>query len=203
MASRNVLKIDVPQSYYHVYARGASRKAIFQDEDDFRYFLSLFYRYLSHDIAVNSVGAPYEKLYESVELLVYCLMDNHFHMLIYQEDTGAMQRLMRGIMTSYSRYFNKKHNRSGPLFETRYKASRISNDEYLMHVSRYIHLNPAKWEGYPYSSIGNYLSGRAPDWLQTGKVLALFPSAGQYIEFVRDYKDIRDVYESIKHELAN
>lgn len=69
MASRNVIKIDIPRSYYHVYARGASRQPVFRDESDYLYFLSLFRRYLTHDVVVNSVGIPYEKLHDSVELL--------------------------------------------------------------------------------------------------------------------------------------
>lgn len=203
MASRNVIKIDIPRSYYHVYARGASRQPVFRDESDYLYFLSLFRRYLTHDVVVNSVGIPYEKLHDSVELLCYCLMQNHFHLLLYQEDQGAMSRLMRGVMTAYSRYFNKKYNRSGSLFETRYKASRISSDEYLMHISRYIHLNPEKWRTYPYSSIHYYLGSPSPDWLATERVLDLFGSSSNYEDFVQDYKSIRDIYETIKHELAN
>ena len=203
MPSRNVSKIDVPDSYYHVYARGASRKTIFIEDEDFNYFISLFHRYLSHDEVTNSINVPYEKLHDDIELLSYCLMGNHFHLLLYQSEQGTMARLMRGIMTSYSRYFNKKYELSGSLFETRYKASRISNDEYLMHISRYIHLNPDKWERYPYSSIAYYRDEKAPDWLHTERILELFSSPNAYMEFVKDYKDIRDVYEVVKHELAN
>ena len=203
MVGRNVIKIDIPESYYHVYARGASLQPVFIDKDDYLYFLSLFHRYLSHDNVTNAVGVTYDKLHEDLELLCYCLMENHFHLLIYQKNEHAMPRLMRGVMTAYSRYFNKKYERSGSLFETRYKASRISSDEYLMHVSRYIHLNPSKWETYPYSSIRYYSGQVPPDWLSTIRILDLFSSPESYIDFVNDYKDIRDIYESIKHELAN
>jgi len=203
MPSRNVIKIDIPNSYYHVYARGASRKTIFIEDEDFDYFLGLFHRYLSHEEATNSVGLPYEKLYGVVELLAYCLMGNHFHLLIYQKEEGAMPRFMRGVMTSYSRYFNKKYDQSGSLFETRYKASRISSDEYLMHISRYIHLNPDDWKKYPYSSVRSYQDGDGPDWLNDKRMLELFSSRKSYMDFIEDYKNIRDVYETIKHELAN
>jgi putative transposase len=203
MPSRNVLKIDIPESYYHLYARGASRKPVFLEEQDFLYFLHLFHRYLSHERVLDKNGVPYTKLYGSIELLAYCLMDNHFHLLVYQKEEGAMQRLMRGIMTSYSRYFNSKYGRSGSLFESRYKASRISNDTYLMHISRYIHLNPRNWKTYPYSSIAYYAEKTAADWLNSARILELFPSSTAYLEFVDDYNDIRDVYEEIKHELAN
>ena len=140
MPSRNVLKIDVAEQYYHVYARGASRQNIFLEPVDYEVYLKLFRRYLSSEEIRDSAGIPYTKLHESIELLCYCLMPNHFHLLVYQIDEGAMQRLMRGVMTAYSRYFNKKYQRSGSLFESRYKASLITSDTYLFHVSRYIHL---------------------------------------------------------------
>ncbi len=203
MVSRNVIKIDIPDSYYHVYARGASLQPIFIEPDDYAHFLSLFHRYLSQEEVTNSIGIAYDKLRDDLQLLCYCLMKNHFHLLIYQKSEGTMPRLMRGVMTAYSRYFNKKYDRSGPLFETRYQASRISSDDYLMHISRYIHLNPEKWEDYPHSSLGYYNGQLAPDWLSVEPILGLFMSREHYLEFVRDYKDIRDIYESIKHELAN
>ena len=150
MPSRNVLKIDIADSYYHVYARGASRQEIFLESADYYMFLSLFRRYLSAEDVKDSAGMSYAKLYDDIQLLSYCLMPNHFHLLLYQVNEGAMQRLMRGVMTAYSRYFNKKYDRSRGLFETRYKASRISSDTYLMHITRYIHLNPKEWREYPY-----------------------------------------------------
>lgn len=201
MPSRNVLKVDIPESYYHVYVRGASRQAIFLDNDDYGYFLSLFRRYLAKNEITDRDGVPYAKLFDAVEVLAYCLMGNHFHLLVYQHEQGAMQRLMRGVMTAYSIYFNKKYDRSGGLFESRYKASRISSDEYLLHISRYIHLNPDEWSDYPYSSLRIY-KGEVSDWVHPEKILALFPSRAAYLEFVADYKDIRDELETIKHELA-
>lgn len=203
MPSRNVLKVDIASSYYHVYARGASRQEIFLDDEDYRYFLNLFRRYLSEEEVKNSAGIPYKKLGKGVEALCYCLMSNHFHILLFQIDEGAMQRLMRGIMTGYSRYFNTKRKRSGSLFESRYKASLISNQAYLEHISRYIHLNPKNWRDYPYSSLAEYLGKCSTDWLRPKKILELFDSPRQYAEFVDDYEGAQRELESIKHELAN
>ncbi|HSX29588.1 MAG TPA: transposase [Candidatus Saccharimonadales bacterium] len=203
MPSKNVLKVDAPDSYYHVYARGAGKQPIFLDYEDFMFFLELLRRYLSPEAVVNSVGTPYEKLGESVELLAYCLMGNHFHLLLFQRQVGGMQRLMRGVMTSYSRYFNRVYGRSGPLFESRYKASRVSNETYLQHISRYIHLNPKDWRLYPYSSMQYYLTGNQPDWLQTSPMLELFDSREQYAEFVADYEAAQRELDSLKHELAD
>lgn len=201
MPSRNIMKIDVPESYHHIYARGINRQPIFTEEADYLYFLSLFRRYLSEEDIRNDIGIAYTKLIDDIEVLAYCLMGNHFHLLVYQVEPGAMQRLMRGVMTAYSRYFNKKYERRGPLFESRYKASYISTNRYLMHISRYIHLNPDKWQTHPYTSLKLYAGGGS-DWVRPHRILDLFPSQQAYTEFMADYKDRRDVLEDIKHELA-
>ncbi len=202
MPSRNVLKIDIENSYYHVYARGASRKEIFIEDDDFKYFVRLISRYLSNEPQHDSSGRVYAHLRDDVVLLAYCLMPNHFHLLFYQTTQGALSTLMRGVMTSYSRYFNHKYDRSGPLFETRYKSSRISNDAYLMHISRYIHLNHAQWRTWEWSSYPLYEKRMDQEWLRKDKVLSLFSSLDEYLAFVADYEDNQRMLEQIKHELA-
>ena len=204
MVSRNTVKVDIPDSYYHIYARGASRQPIFLDEQDYRVFLSLLERYLSPHEIRDAAGMPYDKLIDDISLLCYCLMRNHFHLLVYQVHEHTMTRLMRGVMTSYSRYFNKKYQRSGSLFESRYKASRISSDEYLLHISRYIHLNPKQWRDYPHSSLVYYIGGGpAPDWLQPERIQDLFSDAATYEEFLADYEAVKDSLKRVKHELAD
>lgn len=203
MPSRNVLKVDIPDSYYHIYARGASRHEIFREAADYYVFLELFRRYLSPEEIKDSAGIAYTKLHDDIELLCYCLMPNHFHLLAYQINEHAMQRLMRGVMTAYSRYFNKKYDRSGGLFESRYKASRISSDEYLMHITRYIHLNPKQWRNYPYSSLDLYVKANDTDWLREYRIIELYESRASYLEFVEDYEAVKESLAMIKTELAN
>lgn len=203
MPSRNIIKIDVGQSYYHVYARGHGRQKIFRDDEDYRVFLNLLKRHLSTEEVADKYGKPYAHLRGQVELLCYCLMESHFHLLLYQEEKGAMSRLMRGVMTSYSGYFNKKYDTSGALFESRYKASLISSDAYLMHISRYIHLNPKDWRAYPYSSISAYFGIGQSEWLQQGKIVELFGSMPIYADFLDDNEDYNESLDDIKYELAN
>lgn len=203
MPSRNVIKIDIPDSYYHVYARGASRREIFYDDDDYVYFLSLFARYLSLEEKRDAAGRAYTHLTEQLELLSFCLMPNHFHLLFYQHEERSISTLMRGVMTSYSLYFNKKYDRTGSLFETRYKSSRIDSDAYLMHISRYIHLNHKEWGEWPYSSYRYFTTDSPPEWLRLEKVLELFTNRDSYSAFVADYEDNQRMLETIKHELAN
>jgi len=176
MPSRNVVKIDIPNTFYHVYARGHGRKAIHRDDEDYRVFLNLLKRYLNIEVVNDSSGRPYANLHGKIELTCYCLMPNHFHLLLYQINEHMMPQLMRGVMTSYSRYFNKKYDLSGALFETTYKASMITLDKYLVHISRYIHINPKDWRTYKYSSLPYYLGQHPPEWLQPERVIELFPS---------------------------
>lgn len=105
-------------------------------------------------------------------------------------------------MTSYSRYFNLKYKRSGALFETRYKASRIEQDIYLEHISRYIHLNPRYWFRYPYSSLPYYFNDR-PNWFQPARIETMFANRAAYITFLKDYEGQKAALEEVKYSLAD
>jgi REP element-mobilizing transposase RayT len=203
MPSRNVKKPDIADSYYHVYARGASKQPIFLDAADYHYFIGLFNRYLSVKHQQDKSGMVYPHFYGKVELLAYCLMGNHIHLLIYQIEQGSMSQLMRSIMTSYTRHFNLKYKRTGPLYESTYKASLINADSYLVHISRYIHLNPRYWQRYRYSSISNYLEGRQDEWLLPGKVMEMFAGVKDYRTFLEDYEGQKAILDELKYELAD
>lgn len=130
-------------------------------------------------------------------------MGNHYHLLFYQKEQGALTALMRAITNSYVRYFNKKYKRRGPLFESRYKSSMIDNQVYLEHISRYIHLNPREWRTYQYSSLSYYLAeGGRDKWVRPARILDIF-SGEEYLTFVSDYKENKLMLEEIKYQLAN
>ena len=203
MPRRNVLRSDAPDSYYHVYARGHSKSHIFLDEHDYLYFLSLFERYLSSEEVKSSAGISYPNFYNKIELNAFCLMPNHFHLLIYQHQQEALSSFMRSLMTSYSRYFNARHSRSGALFESRFRASLISDESYLEHISRYIHLNPRYWRDYEYSSLPYYLQRVTVSWLRPERILHLFSSPSEYLNFVADYVENKKLLDILKYELAD
>ena len=203
MPSRNVTKEQAPDSYYHVYARGSNRQKIFIEAADYKYFLALFERYLSAKQARGKTGEPYPHYFEHVAIIAYCLMANHFHLLVYQKDIPFLEKLMRSVMTSYSRYFNLKYKRTGSLFESRYKAVRIDNDQYLQHITRYIHLNPRLWKNYRYSSLKYYRDIKPPIWLKPESILELFSSSDEYMEFVANYEELRDMIMELKYQLAD
>lgn len=203
MPSQNINKIQAPDSFYHVYVRGNNRQTIFIDCVDYQYFLGLLERYLSDKQFINKEGFVYPNYNHKIEINTYCLMPNHFHLLIYQLELPYLEKFMRSLMTSYSRYFNLRHKRTGVVFESRYKAVRIDQEKYLYHISRYIHLNPYRWAGYKYSSIKYYKNGNEPSWLKIDRILDQFDSRQDYIVFIEDYEDTRDSLNEIKHLLVD
>ena len=174
MPSRNVIKLNADQAYYHVYGRGQNKDLIYLDMDDYQYFLQLFARHLSNEMQLSKDRRAYLHLQGRVDILCYCLMPNHFHLLVYQKEMHYMAKLMQAILLSYTAYFNQKYQRTGPLLESRYKASYVTNDSHLEHLGQYIHQNPDIWENYPYSSLQYYRSGQMPEWLN---VLGLYTPA--------------------------
>jgi putative transposase len=202
MPSRNILKQDAPQSFYHIYARGGNRQRIFREPADFEKFLKLFARYLALEETHNPAGRSFPNFYNKLELLSFCLLPNHFHLLIYQRQQGAMTEFMRSLLTSYSMYFNKKYKHTGPLFESRYKASLISDDAYLEHITRYIHLNPRQWHDYEYSSLPYYLQQITDEWIKPKRIMDIFSGPAEYLTFLEDYQQNKEMIDILKLELA-
>ncbi|CAN5384309.1 hypothetical protein BH10PAT3_BH10PAT3_2720 [soil metagenome] len=205
MPSRNTIKEYEPQTYYHIYNRGVEKRNIFLDKQDYVVFLSYIKRHLGIAVVVNQQNAhAYPNYHQYLKLLAFCLMPNHFHMLIYQDlDETAITRLIRSVCTAYTMYFNKKYKRVGHLFQGRFKASRISSDAYVQHISRYIHMNPNNYMNYKWSSLPYYLSKQSVDWVDPTLIINMFNSKEEYFLFVKDYEGQKEILEELKHELAN
>lgn len=203
MPGRNLEKIYVEDSYYHVYGRGHNKTVVFRDKDDYVVFLYLFKRYLSNKPVQDKKGRDYPWLQKEIDLLAFCLMPNHFHFLIYQRTPDAMTKLFKSVITTYGMYFNKKYQLLGPVFQSRFKASMIDRDNYLMHISRYIHLNPKDYKTWAFSSLPFYLGRQKAEWLKTDNILGLFNGRTDYKKFVEDYEDYKKMLDEIKSELAN
>ncbi|EKD67722.1 MAG: transposase [uncultured bacterium] len=110
-------------------------------------------------------------------LLAYCLMPNHFHLMIKQCDAHSLDAFIKTICTRYAMYFNKKYHRVGKLFQSAYKAILIMDEPYFLHLSRYIHKNPIGLFPHledAYSSYADYLGIRRTAWLNTKIILSLF-----------------------------
>lgn len=147
-------------------------------------------------------GREYPSYRGQVELLAFCLMPNHYHLLVYQVDREAMTKLLRSVGTAYTAYFNQKYEWTGHLFQGRYKASMILDDAYLQHISRYIHLNPEKYRQWEFSSLPYYLGAKRSSWLNPQPMLDLF-KGDSYSNFLSDYEDYKKTLGAIKYQLAD
>lgn len=201
MPTRNVIKEYDTQSYYHIYSRGVDKKDIFREEADFTVFVSLFKRYLSPEVQKTPQRLPYPNYSKRLELLCYAFMSNHIHLFVYQDDSYAIRDFMRALLTSYSMYFNKKYKRVGPLFQSRYLASRITNDSYYEHISRYIHMNPKNWRTSKHTSLDFFLNKRTANWIHPERIIDTRPQS--YFAFLESYDEIKDQLDDIKWHLAN
>lgn len=203
MPGRNTLKVFVEDHCYHIYNRGWNRSNIFLEDSDYRYFESLLQRHISITPCADEKGRLYAHLRPEVDLVSYCLMPNHFHMLVYIREQTAATRLMRSVLTAYTMYFNRKYKRRGPLYENRFKAVPILDDSQLMHITRYIHLNKANYASWQWSSYRDFLADNPRNWIAPESILELFESKQAYREFVDDYAELQRERDNIKRELAN
>ncbi len=221
MPSRNAIKQFEPDSMYHVYNRGVDKRIVFSDERDYAVFLSfLKYALLSdeelthHEVVDGGVISQSDRfnlrrqgLHGAVELVSFCLMPNHYHLLLYQRDIDGITRLMRSIGTGYVAYFNKRHKRVGSLFQGRYKASPIKSQGYWDHISRYIHLNPLDigrdYISYSYSSYRNFIGEAESEWLKPEFIMDGFDSIESYEKFVSEYIPNKNELDDMKVLLAN
>ena len=131
--------------YYHLYNRGNSKQTIFHDDQDYRYFMRLL-------LALNNTKRSKSRNVRSdvdngeniISIGSYCLMPNHFHILVREEKDGGISLFMQKLLTGYVMYYNKKYKRTGGLFEGRFKSKYAGEDRYLKYLFSYIHLNPLK-----------------------------------------------------------
>jgi len=161
------LRIEYPGALYHITSRGNEKKDIFLDDYDRRKFLDIL-----------------EDYNDRYGILIHCyvLMDNHYH-LVLETPLGNLLKVMHGINSAYTGYFNRKHDRSGHLFQGRYKGILVEKDRYLLELSRYVHLNPAKAgkvdrpEKYKWSSYPGYIRKKQElPWVEYAWVLSQFGS---------------------------
>jgi putative transposase len=134
-------------------------------------------------------------LFKRVELLAYCLMPNHFHLVVRQSDDRGMPELVKRLSNAYVSYFNRRYDRVGSLFQGSYRAALIDEQKGLLTLSRYVHRNPLELlpgqgllEEYPYSSYPEYLGRRQTEWVHPEVILAAQSAeeraAGAYQQFV-------------------
>ena len=211
-----------PNQIYHVFNRSVALQPIFLDVRDYKRFLDVvnFYRFVSpglrfsyYDQLLSDERTTFmEKLQKNgvrqVEIFAFCLMPNHFHFLLKEVKDNGIKKFSSNLQNSYAKYFNTKRKRSGSLFQEMFKAVRIESDEQLIHVTRYIHLNPFtsflvkninQLRTYPWSSLNTYLGMRNFDFLETDFLMGFFPSKEKFQAFTLDQANYQRQLEEIKH----
>lgn len=211
MPHRNTIRHFTENGIYHVYNRGVEKRDIFLDEQDYAVFLHLLKYYLSPinpdkihpllEFQKYSVikPKPLANIEKEIELIAFCLMPNHFHLLIKQLTIDGITKLLRRVATTYSIYFNKRYKRAGYLFQGKYKAALVETDSYLLHVSRYIHQNPLELTrtdlfNYPYSSYKYFLGIAHAGWVKPKIILDYFDTS-KLQPFLKHYPSYREFVE--------
>lgn len=204
--------------YYHIYNRGTDKRVIFIDEEDRQRFSDLMYLCNSEKSIVFRdipIGEAYvfERGDTLVDIGVYCLMQNHFHILVRERVENGISHFMQKLLTAYSMYFNTKYKRTGGLYEGPFRAIHANTDEYLKYLFAYIHLNPVKiidpeWKEngiadrevakeylskYIYSSYPEYVGISRKEWKILNRVA--FP---EYFADSQDFQGFVDEWLSFK-----
>jgi putative transposase len=180
-----------PGNIYHLYNRGNDRQRIFLEPENYRFFLNR----LTHFFRIADT-----------DLLAYCLLPNHYHLLVRLQNDTDFSNVLRRFITSYVKSFNKWHDRVGHVFQGSTRSKLVDDDRFLAHLCRYIHLNPVaagltklpeewKWSDYRQWVDENEESARPNVALRT----TLFSTAEEYRRFVLEYSlELRKRYEAEK-----
>ena len=210
----------VTGQYYHLFNRGVAGTHIFKNNSDYVHFLKSikYYQYQNPPVRLSAFihyskedqEIIFQEMEESnlknVDIICYCLIPNHYHLLVLQSGENGITNFCKKFTDSYSRYYNTKHNRQGPMFQGVFKSVRIETTEQLLHVSRYIHLNPLvsylvkekDFLDFPWSSLSVYIRGES-DLVKSSIIMDNFPSIGTYQSFVLDQAGYAKELENIKH----
>jgi putative transposase len=203
---------------YHVFNRSIDHQTIFATNRNYQRLIELieFYRYkqpirFSHYKRLTNIKKEEYDITISYQepllsILSYCVMPNHFHFLVEAKTDAGISYFMKNIQHAYSNYYNVLNKRYGPLFQGMFKAVLIETDEQLLHVSRYIHLNPTtayiikaeKLPTYQWSSFKDYISPTT-SFVDTSKVLPFFKTPEKYKAFTEDQVDYQRQLDKIKH----
>lgn len=219
MPAKNSQKLYVEDAFYHLYNRGVEKRIIFSEAVDYGVFLSYLKEYLSpkpeqilQKQLLDPTVSPQIKdsiikalqrnnFFKEITLLAYCLMPNHFHLLVRQKHPKSIDLFMNSLLTRYSMYFNRKNKRVGPLYQGVYKAVLVFSEEHLLHLSRYIHRNPLFLQGVTlqtlseqHSSYSEYLGKRKTAWVHQEQVLSFFKNGRfSYESFIMEADDIEKI----------
>lgn len=145
------MRTIAPNEFYHIYNRGTEKRKIFLDKKDYDRFVSLLYACNNKNrVHIQIQGKNLADILNLdiketlVEIGAYCIMPNHFHLITREKTENGTSKFMQKLLTAYTMYFNKKYERTGVLFQGKFKDSHVDTDRYLKYLISYVHLNPIK-----------------------------------------------------------
>ena len=204
------------RSFYHVFTKSIAGYQIFRFDNDYERMIEImqyyvyenipirfsFYKRLKEDKRLKN-ASDLDKLDKLVDIIAYCIMPTHIHFLLTPLKENGISIYMKNLLNSYTRYFNTKNKRKGPLWQGRFKDVLIENSEQLLHLTRYIHLNPTSSglvknpEDWKYSSYNEYIGRSDKQVCNFKEYIDLTPKS--YKEFVESRKDDQQELSTIKH----
>jgi len=201
---------------YHVFTKSIAGYRIFRGDEDYSRMIEMlrYYKYERPPMRFSVYQEAIEKGITSinnelsskdtlVDLIAFCIMPTHIHLILCQLKENGISLFMQNLLNSYSRYFNVKYERKGPLWQGRFKGILIETDEQLLHLTRYIHLNPTSDglvdhpEDWSYSSYNEYLGSLLNGLTNFNRYLVIDPAT--YKTFVDSRKDYQQRLSEIKH----
>ncbi|MFH1354232.1 MAG: transposase [bacterium] len=205
-----------PGEIFHICTRGVESRVIFRHNSDRQRFRSLMLHYLSAEQVISfSIALKFKQDFVRtaegeglVDILSYCLMPNHIHLLLKENIEGGISKYMQRLLNSYAKHFNMSQGRSGSLFSNPFKAVLVDSEEQLLHVSRYIHLNPYVAHivknifNYPWSSLNEYMSKVRKPICHKSLINSLL-NKDDYEKFVEDDADYAKPLADIQHALID
>jgi REP element-mobilizing transposase RayT len=185
MPYRNTRNRTRTNADFHTYNREQHREPMFVDDEDRRMFLWLVRRYLSTVVHTDARGRPYRNLRSHVQLLAFALMGNHFHLVLRQLRTRGLETFMNGVMSSYVRYFNKRHGGSGTLFTERFRAVEKLDRRSRLNAIAYVHDNHGIDCRCEFCSHRFYvgLGDGVPSWIAAEQGIRMFGGTENYLEY--------------------
>jgi putative transposase len=208
---------------YHIFNRAVARQPIFLTKTHYLRFLNLiqYYQFAESKMSYSSfkklkISERERILYElkknnqtQVEIIAFCIMPNHYHLLLKQTGDAGITTFIKKVQNAYAKYFNIKQNRPGALWGSQFQAVRVETDEQLIHLSRYIHLNPStsfitkieQLENYAWSSLAQYLGANLYEFVNQSLILSFFQNKEDYRKFVFDQSEHQRELGKIKHLL--
>lgn len=205
-------KIFAEGEIFHIYNRGVGKMDIFESPDDYSFFLYRMKENLSPELVSKERRAPSPGGYVrkllpsgSFTLLAYCLMPNHFHLVIRQNTTLPISTFMLKLCGGYSKNFNATRDRVGSVFQDQFKSVLVDSDEYLRWISAYVHSNPkvaglvTDLKDYPWSSYVDYVGQRNGVLCKKDVIINSFKDITEYVEFVESAGEIIKERKDMDH----